>query len=246
VSASSAAAAASRAEVQADAVSGAAEQVSRNVESAAAGADQMGASIREISQSASDAAGVAADAVRVARETTRTVHELSTSSEEIGAVLAVITAIAQQTNLLALNATIEAARAGDAGRGFAVVAGEVKDLAQETSRATEDIGRRVQAIQASASSTAEAIDRIQSVVGRIDDHQHTIASAVEEQTAVTNEMARSVSDAAEGSRQIAGSTAGVVLAARSASTGVGEAHRSAEELRTMSAELSALVGRFTL
>ncbi|WP_369130523.1 methyl-accepting chemotaxis protein, partial [Modestobacter roseus] len=167
---------------QSNVVSAAAEEVSRNVGTVAAGAEQMGASIREISQNANEAARVAAQAVAEAEATTVTVTKLGDSSREIGEVVKAITSIAEQTNLLALNATIEAARAGDAGKGFAVVANEVKELAQETARATEDIARRVEAIQGDTSGAVAAIGRISEVIGSINDFQLTIASAVEEQT----------------------------------------------------------------
>src|SRR5690606_21069933 len=129
-----------------------------------------------------------------------------------GNVVKVITSIAEQTNLLALNATIEAARAGEAGKGFAVVASEVKDLAQETAKATEDIARRVAAIQVDTVSAVEAIAEISTIIANINDYQLTIASAVEEQTATTNEMSRSVAEAATGSGEIAANISGVAIA----------------------------------
>ncbi len=171
---------------QSGVVAGAADEVSRNVSTVAAGAEQMGASIREISQNAAEAARVAAQAVTEAETTTATVTKLGESSKEIGDVIKVITSIAEQTNLLALNATIEAARAGEAGKGFAVVANEVKELAQETAKATEDIARRVQAIQGDSTGAVAAIGRISTVIAQINDYQTTIASAVEEQTATTS------------------------------------------------------------
>ena len=248
LSASSAqiAAAAEETATQSEVVSGAAGEVSRNVATVAAGAEEMGASIREISQNASGAARAAADAVAEARATDATIARLGTSSEEIGAVVKTITAIAAQTHLLALNATIEAARAGEAGRGFAVVAGEVKDLAAETARATEDIARRVETIQADTSGVVAAIDRIQAVVGQVDAFQLTIASAVEEQTATTNEMARSVQQAAGGSTEIARTISGVSAAAGDTTQALSQTRGAVAELARMSAELRSGVARFTL
>ena len=184
--------------VQAGVVSGAAEEVSRNVTTVAAGAEQMGASIREIAHSANEAARVASQAVSTVEATNETVAKLGTSSQEIGNVVKVITSIAEQTNLLALNATIEAARAGEAGKGFAVVANEVKELAQETARATEDIACRVEAIQADTTGAVTAIGEIAEIITSINDYQNTIAAAVEEQTATTNEMSRNVAEASQG------------------------------------------------
>ena len=240
------AASADQASAQADVVSAAAEEVSRNVQTVATGAEQMGASIREIAQNASEAARVAGSAVDVAARTNETIGKLGASSTEIGNVVKVITSIAQQTNLLALNATIEAARAGEAGKGFAVVANEVKELAQETAKATEDISRRIEAIQADTNGAVAAIGHISAVIDQINDYQTTIASAVEEQTATTNEMSRSVAEAATGSTEIAQNIIGVAQAATTTTDGVAESQRSASELAGMSSRLTELVGRFRL
>ncbi|MGN6599483.1 MAG: HAMP domain-containing methyl-accepting chemotaxis protein, partial [Actinomycetes bacterium] len=218
---------------KASVVSAAAEQVSRNVQSAAAGAEEMGASIREIAQNTTEAARIAASAVQFAEQTNELVTKLGVSSVEIGNVVKVITSIAEQTNLLALNATIEAARAGDAGKGFAVVANEVKELAQETARATQDISARIEAIQGDTGGAVEAIHQISEVIGQINDYQSAIASAVEEQTATTNEMSRSVQEAAAGSAEIARSITAVATAASTTTEGVGESQRAATDLDRM-------------
>ncbi|GLY96017.1 methyl-accepting chemotaxis protein [Actinoplanes sp. NBRC 103695] len=235
---------AQRASDQAQMVSTAAGEVSRSVDTVSAGGEEMGASIREISQNAAEAARVAAEAVSVTIATSSTMNKLGESSAEIGNVIKVITSIAAQTNLLALNATIEAARAGDAGKGFAVVASEVKDLAQETARATEDISRRIEAIQADTSGAVSAIEEISSVIARISDFQTTIASAVEEQTATTSEMNRSVSEAARGTNEIAQNITIVADAAQQTSQGVAETRKATGELARMSSELNSLVAGF--
>jgi len=247
LSASSAQISASAGETSAQSgvVAGAAEEVSRHVQTVAAGADEMGASIREISQNANEAARVAAAAVVEAETTTATVTKLGESSREIGDVVKVITSIAEQTNLLALNATIEAARAGEAGKGFAVVANEVKELAQETAKATEDIARRVEAIQGDTEGAVAAIGRISEVIGQINDYQLTIASAVEEQTATTSEMSRSVGEAADGSGQIAANIGGVSGAADATSQALGQTRTAVDELSRMAADLRTAVSRFS-
>jgi methyl-accepting chemotaxis protein len=229
---------------QATAVAAAAEEVSTNVQTVAAGSEEMSSSIREIAHSSSEAARVADLAVTNATEATATVGQLSASSNEIGDVLKVITAIAEQTNLLALNATIEAARAGDAGKGFAVVASEVKELAQETARATGDITAKVTNIQSDASRAAQAITQISEVIQQINDLQTTIASAVEEQTATTNEISRNIAQAATGSGEIAANITAVATAADSTRAGVEEARAAAADLARMSTELQKLVMQF--
>ena len=231
---------------QAGVVAAAAEQVSRNVQTVAAGAEQMGASIREIAHSATEAARVAAQAAQAAATATDQVSRLGTSSQEIGEVVKVITTIAEQTNLLALNATIEAARAGEAGKGFAVVAGEVKDLARETARATDDISRRVEAIQADTEGAVQAIDHINGIIATINDHQTTIASAVEEQTATTNEMSRSVTEAAAGAGEIAGNITGVAVSARTTSEALHQVDEATRDLAELATGLQGRVAAFAV
>jgi methyl-accepting chemotaxis protein len=229
---------------QAAVVAAAAGEVSHSVQTVAAGSEQMGASIREIAHNATEAASVASRAVTAVGTTTETVSRLGESSRTIGDVVKVITSIAEQTNLLALNATIEAARAGDAGKGFAVVANEVKELSQETAKATEDIARRVEAIQTDTSGAIAAIAEVAQVIAQINDYQTTIASAVEEQTATTNEMNRSVAEAAAGSGQIADNIDGVATVAKATTEHVAASERAAEELAEVSGRLQSLVGGF--
>jgi methyl-accepting chemotaxis protein len=224
--------------------SAASHEVSRHVSTVATGAEEMGVSIHEIARNAADAAGVASGAVREAAAANEKVERLAVSSTEIGNVLKLITSIAEQTNLLALNATIEAARAGEAGKGFAVVANEVKDLAQETAQATEDIRLRVTAIQADTGAAADAIRRMGEVVEEINQYQATIAAAVEEQSATTAEMSRSVAEAATGAEKIAGNIAGVADATTATTHGVAAAEGAATELAQMSQDLRQLVSHF--
>ncbi len=229
---------------QANVASAAAEQVSSNVATVATGTEEMGASIKEIAKSANEAARVATSAVKVAERTNATVAKLGESSAEIGNVIKVITSIAQQTNLLALNATIEAARAGEAGKGFAVVANEVKELAKQTAKATEDISRKIEAIQGDTKGAVEAIGKISSIINQINDIQNTIASAVEEQTATTGEISRNVNEAAKGSNEIAQNITGVAQAARSTTEGAGHTKSSADELARLAIDLQKLVAQF--
>src|SRR5882672_7830381 len=229
---------------QADVVSKTAQAVSHNLQTVATGADEMGASIKEIARSATEAAKIATSAVKVAETTTTTVSKLGDSSTEIGQVIKVITSIAQQTNLLALNATIEAARAGEAGKGFAVVANEVKELAKQTAKATEDISRKVEAIQGDSKKSVEAIATVTTIINQINDISSTIATAVEEQSATANEMTRNVAEGARGSGEITKNISVVAQAAQSTSLGAQELRKATQDLGRMSAELRELVDQF--
>ncbi len=229
---------------QAGSVSAAAEEVSGNVTTVAAGTGEMTASIREISINAQTAVEVASTAAEVAANTNTTVVKLGASSAEIGTVVKVITSIVEQTNLLALNATIEAARAGEAGKGFAVVANEVKDLARATAEATSDISQRIAAIQADAEAAVHAIGEITEIIGRVSETQASIASAVEEQTATTNEIGRNVAEAARGSHEIASNVSVMAEAFNQSALGAAQTRDTAEELSHLAMELQQLVGSF--
>jgi methyl-accepting chemotaxis protein len=229
---------------QSNVVSAAAEQVTKNLQTVATATEEMTSSIKEIAKNSSEAARVATSAVKTAETTNATVAKLGDSSAEIGQVIKVITSIAQQTNLLALNATIEAARAGEAGKGFAVVANEVKELAKETAKATEDISRKIEAIQGDTKGAVEAIAQISGVINQINDISNTIASAVEQQTATTNEIARNVQEGAKGGSQVAENIGAVATAAKSTTQGANDTQTAAGELSRMAAELQKVVGQF--
>ncbi len=225
---------------QANSVATATEEINKSVQAVSSGIEEMGSSIKEIAKNANDAARVADEAVRIAEGTNTTISSLGISSAEIGKVIKVITGIAQQTNLLALNATIEAARAGDAGRGFAVVANEVKELAKETARATEDIGQKIDAIQGGVKGAVDGIARISEVIHHISQVQGSIASAVEEQTITSNEISRRVAEAARGTDDIARSISNVAGAAASTSAGAASTREAAQELAKMATDLQDL------
>ncbi len=230
---------------QASTVSAASEQLSVNVQTIAAGTEEMSASIREIARSAAEAAKVAASAVAIAASANVSIEKLSESSHEVGKVIKLITSVAQQTKTLALNATVEAARAGEAGKGFAVVANEVKELAKETAKATEDISQQIETIQADTRNAVTAIGQITAIISQINDIQNTIASAVEEQTATTNEMSRNLTEGAKGTDEITRNISGVAQAAQFTSTGAARSLEAAQSLSRMASELERLVGKYS-
>lgn len=220
------------------------EQIARNVQVVADSTRGITISIDEIAKNATDAMRIASEAVTHAERTNQAVGRLGVSSEEIGQIVKTITSIAQQTNLLALNATIEAARAGDAGKGFAVVASEVKELARATAKATEDIRSKIEAIQGDTRDAVDAIAGIGAIIKRIEELQTSIASAVEEQTSVTREIARNIDEVAQGSTQIQATVAAVADAAGSAKSGSAATLESAGGVARLADELLELVGKF--
>lgn len=231
---------------QASTVATATQQVTTNLNSVATGAEEMTSTVQSISSNAGEAAKVAGEAVKTANAANTTVAKLGESSAEIGQVIKVITSIAQQTNLLALNATIEAARAGEAGKGFAVVANEVKELAKQTAKATEDISQKITAIQEDTKRAVDSIGSITNIINQINDISSTIATAVEEQSATTNEMSRNVQEAAKGSGEISQNIQGVAVAAESTTRGAQDTLKAGQQLTEMATQLKTLVEQFKL
>ncbi|GAA1813248.1 hypothetical protein GCM10009682_38040 [Luedemannella flava] len=219
--------------------------VGASVTDAANGNAEIGVSINEIARNTTDAAQVATGAVAIAATTDTIMEQLGTASAEIGDVVRLISRIADQTNLLALNATIEAARAGEAGKGFAVVASEVKDLAQETGRATQDITRQVATIQAGAANAAGAIGEITAVIGQISEFQTMIASTVAQQSATTGHLSQTMAAAVGQSTAIGETITTIAAASEQTSTDAADSLRAARHLAQTAVELRQLAGRFT-
>jgi methyl-accepting chemotaxis protein len=229
---------------QASAVSATSEQVSQSVALISTSIEDISAGISEVAQSSAEASRVANRAVEAAQLTRSEIEELSTGSAAIGEIVSVITNIAEQTNLLALNATIEAARAGESGKGFAVVANEVKALAGQTSSATESISQSISSIQTGIARAATSVGEIDKIVGQINEHQTIIATSVEEQSALTNEIKLNIQEGTRGTSDIAANISGVADTAGGASKAAEEMHRAAEELADMAQKLERMVDRF--
>jgi methyl-accepting chemotaxis protein len=226
------------------AVASASEEASANVQTVASAAEEMTASVNEIAQRVQESSKIAAEAVKQADKTDGRIGELSAAASRIGDVVKLITAIAEQTNLLALNATIEAARAGEAGRGFAVVAQEVKALATQTAKATDEIGTQISTMQAATNDSVAAIKEIGGTIGHIAEIANAIAAAVEEQGAATQEIARNVAQAAHGTTQVATNITDVNRGASETGSASAQVLGSAQSLARDSGSLKSEVERF--
>jgi methyl-accepting chemotaxis protein len=228
---------------QANLVATAATQISQHVDMVASSCREMENNVRDVARQATEAASVATEGVRMAAATNTSVAKLGVSSDGIGSVVKAIASIAEQTNLLALNATIEAARAGEAGKGFAVVANEVKELAKQTAKATEDIGQRIGTLQQDISAAVSTIGHVGTIINRINGLQMGIASAVEEQSVATRDIGRNISEAAQGSAVIARNIIGVADAASKTTQGAERTLRAAGSTALAASELNELVHR---
>jgi methyl-accepting chemotaxis protein len=229
---------------QATAVAAASEQASANVQTVAAATEEMSASIGEITRQVSQSSQIAGKAVEEAARSTATVQGLAAAAEKIGAVVQLINDIASQTNLLALNATIEAARAGEAGKGFAVVASEVKSLANQTARATDEISQQISTMQGATQEAVEAIRSIDQTIGKMSQISTAIASAIEEQAAATREITRNTQEAAHGTQEVSRNVQGVTQAAGETGSAATQVLAASGELSRQSEALKSRVGDF--
>jgi methyl-accepting chemotaxis protein len=235
---------ADRSQEIATAVAAASEEASANVQSVASATEELSSSVNEISRQVQESARMASEAVGQARSTTERVSELSKAATRIGDVVELINTIAGQTNLLALNATIEAARAGEAGRGFAVVASEVKALAEQTAKATGEIGQQISGIQAATQESVGAIKDISGTIERLSEISSTIAAAVEEQGAATQEISRNVQQAAQGTQQVSSNVTEVQRGATETGSASSQVLSAAKSLSSDSGRLKAEVSKF--
>ena len=215
--------------------------MSKGVQTVATNTEEMSASIKEIARNSSEAANISKDTLKKAQSTNATIAQLGVSSQEIGNVIKVISSIAQQTNLLALNATIEAARAGDAGKGFAVVANEVKELAKQTAKATDDITTKIGSIQRDTQGAIDAIGGISQFIDKLNGISMAIAASIEEQTATTNEVARVVKESNKGVEGIAEVVRSVAMAAKQSTSGASQTLEAAKSLAQLADKLKNLV-----
>jgi methyl-accepting chemotaxis protein len=235
---------AQRSQELATTVAAASEEATANVQSVASATEELTSSVNEISRQVQDSAKMAGDAVGQARTTTERVSQLSQAATRIGDVVELINTIAGQTNLLALNATIEAARAGEAGRGFAVVASEVKALAEQTSKATGEIGQQISGIQAATQDSVNAIKEISVTIEKLSEISATIASAVEEQGAATQEISRNVQQAAQGTQQVSANITDVQRGATETGSASSQVLSAAKSLSGDSGRLRSEVSKF--